>query len=90
MTNDVFEESGKHYITLFVSCRRMDEVQEPEVRLFFYGEVVEEWELTWLTRRWSRRSARVGSGRAGRMLGRWMREGELGPSSSFFCQLSTC
>lgn len=38
MTNDVFEESGKHYVTLFVSCRRVDEVQEPEVRCFC------EWE----------------------------------------------
>ncbi|KAK1829533.1 Nudix hydrolase 1 [Podospora conica] len=30
VTNDVFAESAKHYITLFVSCRRVDEVQEPE------------------------------------------------------------
>ncbi|KAK5656959.1 hypothetical protein OQA88_3482 [Cercophora sp. LCS_1] len=30
VTNDVFEESGKHYITLFVVCRRVDEGQEPE------------------------------------------------------------
>ncbi|KAK0745633.1 NUDIX hydrolase domain-like protein [Schizothecium vesticola] len=30
VTNDVFEESAKHYITLFVSCRRVDEMQEPE------------------------------------------------------------
>jgi hypothetical protein len=31
VTNDVFEESAKHYITLFVLCRRVDEMQEPEV-----------------------------------------------------------
>lgn len=37
MTSDVFEESGKHYITLFVSCRRVDEMQEPEVRVFLTG-----------------------------------------------------
>ena len=34
VTNDVFEESAKHYITLFVSCRRLDEGQEPEVRKY--------------------------------------------------------
>jgi len=31
VTNDVFAESGKHYITLFVVCDRVDETQEPEV-----------------------------------------------------------
>ncbi|KAK4231681.1 Nudix hydrolase 1 [Podospora fimiseda] len=29
-TNDVFEE-GKHYITLFILCKRVDESAEPEV-----------------------------------------------------------
>ena len=32
-TNDVFKAENKHYITLFVSCRRLDEQQEPEVSL---------------------------------------------------------
>lgn len=46
MTNDVFGESGKHYVTLFVLCRRVDETQEPEVRVFLLCVgVVEEWEL---------------------------------------------
>ena len=31
VTNDVFGPS-KHYITLFVLCRRSDEAQEPQVR----------------------------------------------------------
>lgn len=31
VTNDVFAESGKHYITLFVICDRVDNTQEPEV-----------------------------------------------------------
>jgi ADP-ribose pyrophosphatase YjhB (NUDIX family) len=30
VTNDVFSES-KHYVTLFVSCRRVDETMEPKV-----------------------------------------------------------
>jgi ADP-ribose pyrophosphatase YjhB (NUDIX family) len=31
LTNDVFS-STKHYITIFVLCRRIDEAQEPQVR----------------------------------------------------------
>ena len=31
VTNDVFAESGKHYITLFVLCWRVSEDQEPQV-----------------------------------------------------------
>ena len=31
VTNDVFAESGKHYITLFVLCWRVSEDQEPLV-----------------------------------------------------------
>lgn len=30
ITNDIFDEK-KHYITIFVSCRRVDETQEPQV-----------------------------------------------------------
>ncbi|CCC06334.1 unnamed protein product [Sordaria macrospora k-hell] len=30
-TNDVFEAENKHYITLFVSCKRLDEQQKPEI-----------------------------------------------------------
>lgn len=30
VTNDIFEANNKHYITLFVACRRMNEGQEPE------------------------------------------------------------
>ncbi|KPM43002.1 hypothetical protein AK830_g3516 [Neonectria ditissima] len=31
VTNDVFEEAGKHYITLFVHCEMEDKTAEPEV-----------------------------------------------------------
>ena len=31
VTNDIFEESSKHYITLFVVCQRVSEDQEPQV-----------------------------------------------------------
>ena len=30
-TNDIFDPAGKHYITIFVLCRRVDENAEPEV-----------------------------------------------------------
>ncbi|KAK0657871.1 NUDIX hydrolase domain-like protein [Cercophora newfieldiana] len=30
VTNDIFQESSKHYITLFVACQRLREDQEPE------------------------------------------------------------
>ncbi|KAF9872448.1 NUDIX domain-containing protein [Colletotrichum karsti] len=30
VTNDVFEESGKHYVTLFVRCEMLDEAAEPK------------------------------------------------------------
>ncbi|KAK3341905.1 NUDIX hydrolase domain-like protein [Lasiosphaeria hispida] len=30
VTNDVFTANSKHYITLFVSCRRVDDAQQPE------------------------------------------------------------
>ncbi|KAK3382169.1 hypothetical protein B0T24DRAFT_672173 [Lasiosphaeria ovina] len=30
VTNDVFDPAAKHYMTLFVACRRLDETQEPE------------------------------------------------------------
>ncbi|KAK0731993.1 NUDIX hydrolase domain-like protein [Lasiosphaeris hirsuta] len=30
VTNDVFTADSKHYITLFVSCRRVDDAQQPE------------------------------------------------------------
>lgn len=32
LTNDVFSPT-KHYITIFVLCRRLDETQEPQVRV---------------------------------------------------------
>lgn len=32
MTNDVFEEAGKHYVTLFVRCEMEDPKAQPEVR----------------------------------------------------------
>lgn len=32
ITNDIFDES-KHYITIFVLCRRVDDTQEPKVRI---------------------------------------------------------
>jgi ADP-ribose pyrophosphatase YjhB (NUDIX family) len=32
LTSDVFSPT-KHYITIFVLCRRVDETQEPKVRL---------------------------------------------------------
>ncbi|KAH7156710.1 NUDIX hydrolase domain-like protein [Dactylonectria macrodidyma] len=31
VTNDVFEEAGKHYVTLFVRCEMADQAAEPEV-----------------------------------------------------------
>lgn len=31
VTNDIFEEAGKHYITLFVACEMIDPQQEPRV-----------------------------------------------------------
>lgn len=31
VTNDVFEEADKHYITLFVLCEMIDSQQKPEV-----------------------------------------------------------
>ena len=34
ITNDIFDES-KHYITIFVLCRRVDDTQEPKVRIPF-------------------------------------------------------
>lgn len=30
-TNDIFDPAGKHYITIFVLCKRVDENTEPEV-----------------------------------------------------------
>ncbi|KAK1773265.1 NUDIX hydrolase domain-like protein [Copromyces sp. CBS 386.78] len=30
-TNDIFEAENKHYITIFVSCKRLDEQQKPEI-----------------------------------------------------------
>ncbi|KAK0624903.1 NUDIX hydrolase domain-like protein [Bombardia bombarda] len=38
VTNDLFSES-KHYITIFVACRRVDEKQEPECE----GWVWKDW-----------------------------------------------
>lgn len=32
VTNDVFDAATRHYITVFVLCRRVDETQEPMVR----------------------------------------------------------
>lgn len=31
VTNDIFVEAGKHYITIFAKCDRVDKSQEPEV-----------------------------------------------------------
>ncbi|KAL2015125.1 hypothetical protein VTK56DRAFT_6221 [Thermocarpiscus australiensis] len=31
VTNDIFDAASKHYITLFVLCRRVEETQEPKV-----------------------------------------------------------
>jgi 8-oxo-dGTP diphosphatase len=33
VTNDVFEEQGKHYITLFVRCEMVDVDASPQVRI---------------------------------------------------------
>jgi 8-oxo-dGTP diphosphatase len=33
VTNDVFEEAGKHYITLFVACRMEDPAATPKVSM---------------------------------------------------------
>ncbi|KAK3392752.1 NUDIX hydrolase domain-like protein [Podospora didyma] len=30
VTNDIFDPTSRHYITLFVACRRLDEAQEPQ------------------------------------------------------------
>lgn len=48
VTNDVFAESNKHYITLFVVCERDDEQQQPEVTHVptYFTE-----QATWLTLR---------------------------------------
>lgn len=35
VTNDIFEEAGKHYITLFVVCEMLDSQQQPQVRYYF-------------------------------------------------------
>jgi hypothetical protein len=32
ITNDIFPEVRKHYVTIFVLCRREDASQEPKVR----------------------------------------------------------
>ena len=52
-TNDVFEAEKKHYITIFMCCRRADEQKQPEVSLPCQPVVV--WSLgrgictlTWL------------------------------------------
>lgn len=31
VTNSVFEEANKHYITIFVECEMLDPSQEPQV-----------------------------------------------------------
>ncbi|KAK6850002.1 NUDIX hydrolase domain-like protein [Apiospora arundinis] len=31
VTNDIFNDLGKHYITLFVMCERSDKLKEPQV-----------------------------------------------------------
>lgn len=31
VTNDVFTELGKHYITIFVLCQMLDQQQQPQV-----------------------------------------------------------
>lgn len=33
VTNDIFESEGKHYITIFVQCRRENESDQPQVCL---------------------------------------------------------
>lgn len=33
VTNDVFTELGKHYITMFVVCEMMDPKQQPQVSI---------------------------------------------------------
>lgn len=40
MTNDVFHEENKHYITLFVRCEMEDETAQPEVRRKSESEAV--------------------------------------------------
>ncbi|KAI1872101.1 uncharacterized protein JN550_004304 [Neoarthrinium moseri] len=43
VTNDVFEDLGKHYITIFVECARRDATQEPRV---IEVDKCEEWRWT--------------------------------------------
>ncbi|KAG7293595.1 hypothetical protein NEMBOFW57_003648 [Staphylotrichum longicolle] len=43
LTNDVFSPT-KHYITIFVLCRRVDESQEPETLQNLEPEKCERWE----------------------------------------------
>lgn len=39
VTNDIFDPASKHYITIFVLCRKVCEKQEPKVRLCVLGWV---------------------------------------------------
>lgn len=64
VTNDVFEEAGKHYITLFVHCEMEDKAAEPQVRRD--TGIGTRTELTF-PRCWSLKSVRDGTGRHGRI-----------------------
>lgn len=34
LTNDIFDPQSKHYITLFVACRLVDESQQPKASVY--------------------------------------------------------
>ena len=38
-TNDIFVESSKHYITLFVQCERVDPQQQPQVKFVHHHKL---------------------------------------------------
>lgn len=83
ITNDVFEEAGQHYLTIFVECKRADPDQQPEVKLHSPIYLVLRRDANGPARISSRTSAMAGSGRGGRR-SRHVEVPQAGPRSCFY------
>lgn len=83
-TNDIFDPKSKHYITVFVKCRRVDETQEPVVSV---PEAQEEGSNAEAERSRNPTSASPGRGRPG-LTSRRCSPGRE-ETKRFFCLLST-
>jgi 8-oxo-dGTP diphosphatase len=50
ITNDIFTEASKHYITLFAKCEREDPQQQPQVRVAHNPRFPHNTQLTSISR----------------------------------------